>query len=189
MERQSFQLRGGGRLTLQADGTLVCVEVHKANDGRGLYKAWIWGQGGKMLLGTLCPEEHGLKLVRRISRSQLERSGCWPVTGGECALSFSFDEKNTASWQREEHPERLVKDVVLRQGLQGNRLLLLRQEQGFCLAAPFDSTRPFPVTALFCLAKIARLDGRYHVLFRFDREGNPFVPHNTGTSGENSGTS
>ncbi len=189
MECQSFQLRGGGRLTVQADGPLVCMEVHKDNDARGLYKAWICGQGGKMLLGTLCPDEHGLKLVRRISRRQLERSGCWPVTGGECVLSFSFAEKRTALWRREEHPERLLKDVVLRQELQGKHLLLLQQEQYFCLAAPFDSTRPFPVTSLFCLAKIGRLDGRYHVLFRFDRDGNPLVPHNTGASGENSGIS
>lgn len=186
LERQEIQLRGGGKLTLREEGMLVQLQAARPDDGRGLYKVWVHGPGGRLLLGTLVPEGGGLCLRRRLSRGELERSGCWPVTGGETVLAFSFE---CGKWLREERPERLVKDVVLRQALQGQTMLLRRGEDGFCLAAPFDTERPFPLTPLFCLSKTERVEGGSRVIFRFDKEGNPVMPHNGRQSGENSGTS
>lgn len=181
-----MQLRGGGRLTLREEGTLVQVQAARPNDGRGLYKVWLQGPGGRLLLGTLVPEQGELRLRRRLRRGELERQGCWPVTGGETVLAFAFER---GTWLQEERPERLVKDVVLRQALRGQTMLLRRGEGGFWLAAPFDTRRPFPLTPLFCLAKSERVEGRSHVVFFFDREGNPVLPHNGSNTGENSGTS
>ena len=186
LERQEIQLRGGGKLTLREEGALVQLHAVRTDDGRGLYKVWVHGSGGRQLLGTLMPEGGALYLRRRLSRSELERSGCWPVTGGETVLAFSFER---GKWLREERPEQMVKDVVLRKALQGQTMLLRRGEDGFCLSAPFDSKRPFPLTPLFCLSTIERVEGGSRVIFRFDREGNPVMPHNRGQSGENSGTS
>ena len=186
LERREIQLRGGGALTLWEEGMLVHLQAERPDDGRGLYKVWVQGPGGRLLLGTLMPEGGRLHLRRRLSRGELERSGCWPVTGGETVLAFAFER---GKWLREERPERLVRDVVLRKSLQGQAMLLRRGEDGFCLSAPFDSKRPFPLTPLFCLSKIERVEGGSRVIFRFDREGNPVVPHNGRQSGENSGTS
>ena len=182
MQRQEIQLNGGGRLTLWEEGTLVHLQVQRHDDGRGLYKVWIYGQGGRRLLGTLVPEGGRLCLYRRLSRVELERERCWPVTGGETVLAFSFGQDG---WVREEQPEQLVKDVVLRQALKGQVMLLRRVEKGFRLSHSFDTARPFPLTPLFCLAKVE--GGR--VIFFFDREGNPVVPHNGRRVGENSGIS
>lgn len=186
LERQEFQLKGGGKLTLWEEGALVHMQAARSNDGRGLYKVWLHGQGGRLLLGTLAPEGDGLRLRRRLTRSELERGGCWPVTGGETVLAFAFE---VDKWLREERPERLVTDVVLRRALGGQTMLLRRRKNGFCLAAPFDIGRPFPLTTLFCLAKPERVEGRSYVVFSFDREGNPVLPHNGSNTGENSGTS
>jgi len=177
-----MQLTGGGTLTLWEDGELVHLQVCRPDDRRGLYKVWVHGRQGRLLLGTLVPEGGALRLYRRLTRNQLERDRCWPVTGGETVLAFSFGQD---SWVREEHPERLVKDLVLRQVLKGQAMLLRRQESGFRLSASFDTARPFPLTPLFCLSKVK---GGY-VIFFFDREGNPVVPHNDSRGGENSGIS
>ena len=182
MQRQEMQLTGGGTLVLWEEGMLVHLQVQRHDDRRGLYKIWIRGPGGRKLLGTLVPEGGRLCIYRRLSRRELEQEGCWPVTGGEAVLAFSFGQDG---WVREEHPERLVKDVVLRQALKGQTMRLRRQEKGFRLSVSFDTARPFPLTALFCLSKV---EGGY-VIFPFDREGNPVVPHNDRNSGENSGIS
>ena len=181
-----MQLRGGGRLTVWEDGQLVQLQAFRPDDGRGLYKVWVRGTNGRLLLGTLAPEGDGLRLRRRLARTQLERSGCWPITGGETVLSFSFER---AQWSREAHPERLVKDVVLCRALNGQTVLLRRREGELCLAAPFDPARPFPLTPLFCFAEIRRVEGKAQAVFSFDRDGNPMMPHNGRDGGENSGTS
>ncbi len=168
-----MQLSGGGTLTLWEEGALVHLKVQRHDDKQGLYKVWIHGPGGRRLLGTLAPEGGRLCLYRRLSRGELERERCWPVTGGETVLAFSFGQ---GGWVREEHPERLVKDVVLRQALKGKAMLLRRVEGGFRLSAPFDSGRPFPLTPAFCLAIVERVEGRNHAIFYFDREGRPEVP-------------
>ena len=186
LEQREIQLRGGGRLTVWEDGQLVQLQAFRADDGRGLYKVWIRGTGGRFLLGTLEPEQDGLRLHRRLSRNQLERAGCWPINGGETVLVFSFDR---TQWLMESHPERLVKDVVLRRTLNGKSVLLRRREGGFCLAVPFDPARPFLLSPLFCLAEIRRVESKAHAVFYFNGEGNPIMPHNGGDGGENSGTS
>lgn len=183
---QEIRLEGGGRLLILQEGMWVRVEAVRPDDGRGLYKVWLKGRDGRFLLGTLVPECSGLRLCRRISRSELERTGCWPVIGGEAVLSFSFAQ---SLWQREEHPERLVKDVVLQQKLQGCSMLFRRRAKGFCLAAEYHSGQPFPLPVLFCLCAVERLGGKTHAVFWFDGEGNPVSPHNEGRGGENSGTS
>lgn len=183
---QVFQLNGGGQLTLREEGVWVRLEAVRPNDAKGLYKVWLHGDGGRMLLGTLAPEGEGLRLRRRLSRSELEQRGCWPVAGGEAVLAFAFE---SSSWQQEEHPERRLADCVLRSSIGGRPMLLRRREDGFCLASPYDPGRPFPLTALFCLSRLERVSGKPHAVFYFDREGNPVAPHNGRHDGENSGTS
>ncbi len=182
-----LELRGGGRLFMREEGGLVVLDVQREDDRRGLYKVWLHGRQEKMLLGTLAPEGGRLCLRRRVFRQELERKGCWPVTAGECVMAFPFTGRG-GGWQREEHPGRLVTQELKR--CFADRVALYRPEtDGFLLALGFDPCRPFPVPPLFCLAKCQRVEGRNCVVFRFDREGTPVLPHNRSDAGEDSGTS
>ena len=56
-------------------------------------------------------------------------------------------------------------------------MLCQREASGFSLAAPFRTDRAVPLAALFCLARTERREGQLHLVWDFDREGNPKVPH------------
>ena len=47
----------------------------------------------------------------------------------------------------------------------------------FSLSAPFRTDRPVSLAALFCLARVERREGQLHMVWEFDSEGNPKVPH------------
>lgn len=173
MEGQEIRLNGGGTLTLQQEGAWVRIQAQRKDDGRGLYKVWVHGRSGQMLLGTLAPEGGQLCLRRRLSCSELERCGCWPVTGGRSVLAFSF---RRDAGTREDHPEQLVQDAVLRQALRGKSVLLRRTEGGFQLLLPFEVGQPFPLVPLFCLSKLQTVEGQRYAVFFFDREGKPMQP-------------
>ncbi len=186
MERQEIQLDGGGTLSFWEDGALVVLDARREADGRGLYKVWLCGRE-RLLLGTLAPEGGGLRLCRRVYRRELERQGCWPVTAGECVLAFSF-RPSVGEWRQEECPSRLVCDELKRCFAQ--RAALYRPEtDGFLLALGFDPSKPFPVPPLFCLAKPGQVEGRNYMMFRFDRDGVPVLPHNQRDTGEHSSIS
>lgn len=170
---ERFPMKGGGTLTLRQEGLRVHMEAERPEDGKGLYKVWLHGdQGGRLLLGTLAPEQGKLVLRRSLSVGALERAGCWPQFRAEAPLAFSFG--GARGWYCEQHPERLLADPVLRAQIPGP-MLCLRQGEGFSLSAPFRSDRPFPLPALFCLARTERREGRLYLVWPFDREGRPLV--------------
>lgn len=184
MERK-LEMRGGGVLTMRQEGTRVCLEAERPPDGRGLYKVWLTGQrGGRMLLGTLAPEGKTLKLRRVVSQGELERAGCWPLVGAEAPLAFSFSNgAGGERWYRESHPERLISDAVL-QGQFKGPMLCRKEKEGFRLAYPFRTGAPLALESLFCLARVEQLEGRPHLVWIFDREGHPKIPHKTKSGGQ-----
>ena len=156
-------MNGGGVLTLRQDGPRVHMRAERPADGRGLYKVWLHGDyGGKLLLGTLVPEDGALRLSRVVSVSALERAGCWP--------------RLRAGWYCEQHPEQLVSDPLLRARLRG-AMLCRREEDAFALSAPFRTDRPVRLPALVCLARVERRNGQLHMVWEFDSHGNPKPPH------------
>ncbi|MCI8422560.1 MAG: hypothetical protein HFF50_03360 [Lawsonibacter sp.] len=171
---QRLEMAGGGRLLLRQEGPRVRAEAVRPADGQGLYKAWLLGRdGARYLLGTLAPEGNRLVLRRSLSLGELERAGCWPPEGAEAPLAFPF--QTWERWHCERSPERLVRDPLLRPHLR-QPLLCRRGQEGFCLAAPFRPECPVPLVPLFCLARVERLEGRPHLVWRFDREGRPLLP-------------
>lgn len=164
-----FDLDGGGRLDIQEEGGFVRCEATRPNDGHGIYKVWLTGAGGTLLLGTLAPERGMLRLCRRVSRDSLARAGCWPIEGGRAVLAFSFHQ---SGWVRES-AERRMTDPVLRQSARGLSALVLGEKDGFRLALPFDSTKPFCLAPAFCFAKVERVEGRLCAVFFFDGRGRP----------------
>ena len=172
---ERLNMRGGGTLALRQEGPRVRLDAERPSDGRGLYKVWLHGdRGGKLLLGTLAPENGTLRLVRTLSVGELERAGCWPQFWAEAPLAFSFAPRGDR-WYCEQHPERLLTDQVLRGQLRGS-MLCRKEEGGFSLAAPFRTDCPMPLSALFCLARTERWDGRLHLVWSFDQGGRPRVP-------------
>lgn len=103
---ESWKMEGGGTLTLEEEGIRVRLWAVRPDDGRGLYKVWVRGRGGSLLLGTLIPERGRLALSRTLSRSTLEQAGCWPVTGGNSVLVFSFTDhtEKGEEWRPEPDP-------------------------------------------------------------------------------------
>lgn len=175
-----FETPDGGLIELREEGRRLSCFVRRAADGAGLYKAWLFGGGKEFLLGTLLPEGSFLRLERTVSRDELERRGCWPISGGTIRLvhSFSGGEANSPPlWKWEHRPGNLITDEVLAQSAGNWGSMLLRNTQnGFYLAAPLDHRHPFPLTALFCLAQPVRIDGQPHVCFFFDSRGKPAFP-------------
>ncbi len=175
---QRLELEGGGHLEIREDGPQVHLSVWRGMDGAGLYKAWLRGNGPDFLLGTLMPEGEYLKLQRTLSLDTLKRVGCWPISGGRTAMSFHFTgaepQHFSARWRWEHRPSARFSDPLLADSAASWGSMLLREtEQGFQLAAPFDPRRPFPITMLFCLARVAQVDGQPHVVFSFQGDGTP----------------
>lgn len=176
MERRFSLAEGKGWLTLtEGEGRVRCRAV-LPDDGRGLYKCWLTGSGGRALLGTFAPKNGALELERALSVGELERQGAWPPEGGEAALAFSFGEQRAApppGWSREEAPERLMGEPLLARAAAGRAALVRREGEGFSLAYPWAPDRPFPLTPLFCFARLEGLNGRDYLVFPFRSGGCP----------------
>lgn len=171
---ERLEIKGGGTLFVGQDGPRVNLLAERPADGRGLYKIWLTGRGeGRFLLGTPAPEGGCLRLKRNLPVSELERGSCWPIAGAECVLSFQFS--GVGRWEREGHPERLLRDPELRRQVRG-AMLCRREPDGFGLAVPFRSDAPVPLASLFCLAQVKQEEGRPHLVWRFDRNGCPKLP-------------
>ncbi len=176
MERR-FSLAGGtGWLTVAETGDRVVCAAQLPADGRGLYKCWLSGSEGKALVGTFVPEGGVLKLNRTLPVAQLKSCGAWPPTEAEAVMAFSFTEKKPSipeGWRCEPNPARLMGEPLLAQAAGERSALCRREEGGFSLAYPFDSEKPFPLTPLFCFARLERLEGRDYLVFPFRPGGCP----------------
>ena len=174
MEERFSLAEGKGRLTVwEENGRAVC-KAHFPDDNKGLYKCWLSGPGGKALLGTFVPQGGQLKLERTLSVAELKRQGAWPPQGGEAVLAFSFGGQKgpPKGWQRENAPGRLMGEPLLAAAAPGPALV--RQEQnGFSLAYPYGPDKPFPLTPVFCFARLEELDGRPYLCFPFRPGGCP----------------
>lgn len=181
MERR-FTLEGGGALTVREEGLRAVLAAQRPDDGRGLYRAYLLGPEGRALLGTMAPEGKILVIRRTLSLDELRRQGAWPPCGGRAELSFSFTgNAATEGWRWADPAALPFRDGELRRAASRLGRTLYRQEgEGFALACPFSCREPFPIPDLFCLAEPAELEGRRHVLFRFDAVGWPLPPGREG---------
>mgnify|MGYP005780110759 FL=1 len=170
-----WSMEGGGTLSLREEGLQVRLEAVRPSEGQGLYKAWLRGQNGRFFLGTLLPEPGRLRLIKRVSRSSLERAGCWPVVGGVIErYSVSESGGDPGGWLPAAEPERLCRDPLVRESLRGQLgFCVKRGEEGAMLSAPYRPSQPFPLPLLFCFARLEMRGGRPWLVWTFDWEGNP----------------
>lgn len=170
-----FELEGGGRLRVWEDAGRVFFRCERPVSREGLYKVWIRGDGGEMLLGTLVPEGGRMVLGRAVWPMELRRCGCWPVRGGRCDLAFRFQSRQGDGWCWEEQPSKLVDEETAKMG-DWQRMLCHKGKDELFLACPVRKDRPVPLTSLICLAKPGRIRGEHCLIWRFDGCGKPCVP-------------
>lgn len=179
MERRLSLSGGPGTLILRENGPRATVLAERPDDGKGLYKAWIWGEHGRFLLGTMLPENGRLRAQRTLSVDQLSRQGAWPVTGASAVLAFCARPGGAPpqGWQRQRHAGELFSDCVLRQAAENlDGALIRRRERGFSLALAYQPRHVFPLTPAFCFARLEKLSGGLYLVFEFNEAGWPVLP-------------
>ena len=170
---------GRGWLTFREEGGRVSCAAQLPRDEAGLYKGWLVGPSGRALLGTFIPEGAVLQLKRTLTLDELRRQGAWPPQGAEAELTFRFTGKGERSaglpqgWSWEPTPRRLMGEPLLARSAGDTGALLRRGKEGFSLAYPYRPGEPFPLTPLFCFARIEELEGRPYLLFPFRPGGRP----------------
>ena len=167
-----LELEGGGKLRVWEDAGRVFFRCERSLSGDGIYKVWIWGDGGEMLLGTLVPEGDRLILGRAIWQMELRRSGCWPVRGGRCRLAVPFSTRQPDGWYWEEDPARFVDRETVEIG-EWRRMLARKTKEGTKLALPWRREESIPLAALFCLAGVEQIRGECCLVWKFDSAGKP----------------
>ena len=125
------------------------------------------GERGALSLGVLEPEGTGrLGLLRRPYSRDIQALG--PPVRGEAHCSFSFQKD---PWQAAEHPGLLFESPFLRTRLEGVPRAWRREREGLLLLAiPLEEGGPFPLEALFCLARVERVAGQLCAVFAFRGE-------------------
>ena len=170
-----LKLDGGGKMRVWEDAGRVFFRCERALSREGIYKVWVCGDGGEMLLGTLVPEGERLVLGRAVWQMELRRSGCWPVKGGRCCLTMPFGGHRTDGWYWEENPARFVDKETACLG-EWSKMLVRRLDTGTELAFPWRQEKSIPLSGLFCLACTEEIRGEVCLVWKFDTHGRPCLP-------------
>ena len=146
MEREIFaDGRAAGTLRTEPDGADTCFSL-SCRLGPGLWRLWAEGTAGRLLLGTL--EGGGPVSLRRRFSDRLVR----PVGTVVRGLAEEVGATRADAWR----PAREVPSFP-------------------AAAVPCAEDAPFPLTELFCLARIETVAGRRCVVFTFDASGWPVL--------------
>lgn len=173
MERVKLYCGGEccGEATLEPEGSRVRVRASMEDPGDGLYRAALAGSGQQLLLGVMEPTGGALTVDRRLYQRDL--TGLGTPLRAEVWRSFAFQK---TAWQETHCPGGDFQDPFLRSRLAGlDRAWQRRQEDLLWLALPLEEGRPFPLEALFCLARVERVEGRMCAVYAFRRE-EPVLP-------------
>lgn len=178
MERLPLNCHGErrGEVTLSLwgpNGARTEIAASMDDPGDGLYRAFLTGEGGELLLGVLAPEDGRLTVCRRVYHRDLAPLG--KLFCGEARRSFRFGETGPC-WRETCCPAQMFRSHFLRQRLQSHgRAWWRREGELLLLALPLEEGRPFPLEALFCLGRIECVEGRRCVVYAF-REEEPVLP-------------
>lgn len=138
--------------------------------GEGLWCAWAVGDQGELRLGVLEPEGEWAAIRRRFSDRMTAPLG--KLLRGE--LRFAGEQAAPETWKPVAEPLQLFQAAWLRQRLRGVQGGLTRTEKE-CryLALPYQPGKPFPLTTLFCFARIKPIGGKIYVIYAFNDQERP----------------
>ena len=172
MERVKIYCRGEcrGEAALKEDGARVEICAEIADPGDGLYRAVLTGDRGELPLGVMEPRGGMLTLRRRPELCEVARVG-----GGRCIrVGCSFPFGKTRTWTRTDEPGGLVCDDFLCERLARQPYAWWRRGgEKLFIALPLKTDAPFPLEALFCLARVERVEGEVCAVYAFDKSGIP----------------
>ena len=173
MDKFPLLLEGkpAGELTVEREGLYTrftaCCPLEP-----GLWCAWAVGERGELRLGVLEPSESQGTIRRRFSRQMTEPLG--RLLRGEVRPASV---REAEAWEPVSDPERLFRSPWLRQRLRGAQGTLTRREgEGRWLALPYDKGKPFPLTTLFCFARLRSIGTGSYVVYAFDGQERPIFP-------------
>ena len=175
MDKFPLMLNGkpAGELTAEREGLYTWFSARCPVPGEGLWCAWAVGDRGELRLGVLEPEGDQGFIRRRFSGRLTAPLG--RLLRGEVRPAGAKAEPEP--WDPAPAPERLFRAPWLRQRLRGIQGALTRQEGAVrLLALPYDKGKPFPLTTLFCFARLRRIGGAEYAVFAFDGEERPIFP-------------
>lgn len=153
-----------GEMHVEQQALHTCFSVSCRLREEQLLCVWAVGEQGEFRLGILVPADGRLTLCRRFSGQLTAPVG--KLLHGEVRAAGDGGAKQ---WQGIAHPEGLFQMPWLRRKLRGAEGVLFTKEQrGCCLAIPYDPLRPFPLTPLFCFARICRIRERWYAIYCFD---------------------
>ena len=155
-----------GSVLLRPEGGRTEVRAEMEDPGDGLYRAVLVGEAGEFPLGVLEPEGGRLTLCRRPYSRDVAAVGA--LVRGEARRSFRFREDG---WLEAEEPAALFQGAFLRSRLAGIHRAWRRQREDLLfLALPLEEGRPFPLEALFCLARVEQVEGQLCAVYAFRGE-------------------
>jgi len=159
-----------GELTVERESLYTWFTAEASLEKEKLWCAWVVGEQGELRLGVLEPAGNRIVIRRRFSNrmtapmGRLLRGEIRPVSA-DCA-----------GWEPISEPQRLFGSPWLTQRMKGIRGVMVRRTKGkICLAIPYQREAPFPLTTLFCFAKVRPIGGTDYVVFCFDREERPVM--------------
>lgn len=159
-----------GELTTEPETLYTWFTARCHMPGDGLWCAWAVGDLGELRLGVLEPEGRQAVIRRRFSRRMTAPLG--RLLRGE--LRPARGQSVQPIWEQAPEPDRLFRAAWLRRRLRGARGVLTRTGDG-CryVALPYDKGKHFPLTTLFCFARIQNIDGGTYVVYAFDAQESP----------------
>ena len=160
--------RACGELSVCEQGLYLCCRaVCHLPRTTAPVRLYLLGEKAEYPLGILQPETDGFVLTRRVPLREIR--GIGPLLRGELrAVDGAEGEWRPASGELLFRAERLRRQIAAPGGI-----LVCRRGSGRKIAVPYDGHGPFPLTELFCFARICRINGREYAVFAFDSENNP----------------
>lgn len=161
--------RPAGELTVSESGMYADYRAVCRISGSAFLRAYLAGERSEMLLGVLAPEGGAYTIRRRLSHRE--------TAGLGKLLRCDARREGELAWECVSAPERLLTSPYFSHMLQGVPGVLSQQQgERRLIAVPYDPAKPFPMTPLFCFAKICRIEGARHAVFAFDRQERPLMP-------------
>ena len=160
-----------GELTTEREALYTWFEVWCRLPEKGLWCAWAVGEQGELRLGVLEPRGDQAAIRRRFSDRLTGPVG--RLRWGELRPAHPSE---PGDWLTAERAGELFRSPWLREQLRNTSGVLTRKAQGRrYVALPYDAGRPFPLPALFCLARVCRIGGRDYVVYAFDGGERPVL--------------
>ena len=162
-----------GELTTAREGLYTCFRADCALPETGVFCVWAVGETGEVRIGIPEPVNGRGCLSRRFSDHVTAPAGT--LLRGE--LRPAGETENGETWEPLPRPETAFRTPWLCGRLRGlPGVLTARSGALRRVAIPYDGSGPFPLTGLFCLARIGHAVGKRCVIYTFDSREQPVFP-------------